>query len=465
MKPEARHSWHKIVSHIHGLVLSSSLWQLQKRGLLGQRSFKIGEINGNPGYLHALFRALDSLGWVERAGSLGTPEMTVEWNDRGAQIIREAACLEVVPTLLEQALDLAEGTEVKMPLIEHNGPFSEWLLGHQVGPIMLGALLRPQNPLQDQAQELLAKLNWHNSQGWTEEGYFASLQAGIYHYPISYLATVMRVEELLFGDATSLRQRTDDGEESHVDRRRDILFSGQVFSGSVAPILWDHFLPLFEADAPPQTVIDIGCGDGKMLLELGLRAPEARLIGVEYNPVARDVAEENLKGSPGALALHGDMGDPASIAAELARHGIDLDSVLWVTKSVIHNRPYRAPRTSGRQGKTTTVCVDPQGHMIPAGDLEQNLCEFFQSWTPFVRRHGFLVVEAHTVPPQTARQHHNRTLAPVLDYTHALSNQLLIEASLFRSCAYEAGWRSKSQSELGSEAFGHDHMTVDHFVA
>ena len=101
--------------------------------------------------------------------------MTVDWSDRGAEIVRDAACLEVVPTLLEQALDLAEGTEVKMPPIEHSGPFSEWLLGHQVGPIMLGALLRPQAPLRDQAQELLAKLDWRNSQGWTEEGYFASL--------------------------------------------------------------------------------------------------------------------------------------------------------------------------------------------------------------------------------------------------------------------------------------------------
>ena len=465
MKPEARISWRKIVGHVHGLALGASLWQFERRGLLGNRCFQAGEIEGNPGYLHALFRALDSLGWVERRGPLNTPDMTVDWNERGLEIIRDAACLERVPLLLEQVLDLAEGTEVDIPTIHRRGPLADWLLGHQVGPIMLGALLRPQEPIPAEADSLLCELGWRDKKGWTEEGHIAFLQAGIYHYPISYLPTIMRVEELLFGEATSLQRRSDAGTESHVDRRRDILFSGQVFTGSVAPILLNHFLPLFEADEPPKTIIDVGCGDGRMLLELGLRAPQARLVGIEYNPVARDAAEATLQERPGALALVGDMGDPAGIVAELAAYQIDLDSVLWVTKSVIHNRPYRRPRITGRQGTTTTACVDPQGQVIPGGDLEQNLCEFFQSWTPFVRKHGFLVVEAHTVTPQTARQHRGRTLAPALDYTHALSNQLLIEAGLFRSCAHQAGWRSKTQSELGAAAFGHDHMTVDHFLA
>jgi hypothetical protein len=160
------------------------------------------------------------------------------------------------------------------------------------------------------------------------------------------------------------------------------------------------------------------------------------------------------------------MGNPAAIAHDLTRNGIELESVLWVTKSVIHNRPYSPPSiSSSRVGSTTTACADPDGRVISARDLEQNLCEFFRAWTPFLGPHGFLVVEAHTVSPETAREHSGRTLAPVLDYTHALSNQLLVEANIFRTCAQEAGWRSLSRSEIGAAAFGHHHMTVDHFVS
>lgn len=425
----------------------------------------MGDLPGNPGYLHALFRALDSLGWVDRRGPSGSPDLEVRWTEAGRRAVREAACLEAVPALLDQALDLAEGLEVDAPAVEGGGPLADWLRGHQVGPIMLGCLLRPEAPLPPGHGRLLQATGWRDAGGWTDEGRIARLQSGIYHYPVSYLATLMRVEELLFGDPTALRARSASGEESHVDRRRDILFSGQVFSGSVAPVLWEHFLPLFEGASPPRTLVDLGCGDGLMLRELGRRAPSARLVGVEYNEVAREVAAQTLADSPEALALHGDIGDPDGLAAELQSRGIELDSVLWVTKSVIHNRPFRPPRREGRPARTTTACSDRDGQAIPGGDLEQNLVEFFQAWRPYLGGHGFLVVEAHTVPPEVARAHEGRTLAPLLDYTHALSGQLLVEAEVFRACAREAGLRSRSQGGTGAAAFGHDHMTVDHFVA
>lgn len=420
---------------------------------------------GNDGYLHALFRALDSLGWTDREGPPGSPELIVRWTDAGRHALESLEGLESVPDRLEQALDLAEGLEVTLPELTGRGPFAEMLAGHWLGPLMLGCLLRPETHVPARFQAGLEAIGWMKDGSWTEEGRIARLQAGIYHYPISYLATLMRVEELLFGDPTALRQRSDSGEESHVDRRRDILFSGQVFSGSVAAVLWEHFLPLFDGKPGPQVVVDIGCGDGRMLKELGLRAPQARLVGVEYNPVAREVAEQTLRESPGALALHGDMGDPDGLAKTLESHDIALDSVLWVTKSVIHNRPYRPPSTTGRPTRTTTACAQASGAAIRGGDLEQNLVEFFQAWKPYLGGHGFLVVEAHAVPPEVARLHVGRTIAPALEYTHALSGQLLVEAEIFRDCAREAGLRSLSQSEIGAAAFGHPHMTVDHFVA
>src|SRR6185503_9114835 len=115
----------------------------------------------------------------------------------------------------------------------------------------------------------------------------------------------------------------------------------------------------------------------------------------------------------------------------------DAADALFVTKSVIHNRPYRPPLDSsaaaGRRSTSTAVCVAPDGTLIENRDLEQNLVELFTRWRGLLARHGLVVIEAHTTTPAIAALHRRRSLVTALDAAHAYSHQLLVEPEVFRS--------------------------------
>jgi tRNA1(Val) A37 N6-methylase TrmN6 len=67
--------------------------------------------------------------------------------------------------------------------------------------------------------------------------------------------------------------------------------------------------------AAGETVLEVGCGAGAVLLMAAVRAPEARFIGVERNPEALALAATNvaLNGLDGRIAV--DVGDVARLAA------------------------------------------------------------------------------------------------------------------------------------------------------
>jgi hypothetical protein len=299
---------------------------------------------------------------------------------------------------------------------------------------------------------------------FSDLGHIALAQAGSYHYPVTYLPTLARVDELLFGDPLALRARTADDEEVHVDRRRDILFSGLVYEHSVGPVVWDRLRSYLQRADRPHYLIDLGCGDGRMLAALGRQCPGLRLIGMEYNLVARNVATATLAEFPGALVVEGDIGNPAALVARLGALGIETAEALFITKSVIHNRRWSPPKRPVEAGRACGAAATQDGQPIDGSALAQNLLEFFETWRPFVSRHGFFIIEPHCVTAGVARRNLGRTISPCLEYTHCLSGQLLVDAALFRGCAALAGYRSDYAAEIGATAMGHDHMTVDHFM-
>ncbi len=430
--------WTQVCRLCNYVTVASSLWAFHQRQY---------SLEGNSGYLQGLVRCLDSLGWLDRTTN------GFAWTPAGQALLSEMDRLAQLPELLEVSRALLDGESPKWPQLKQgSGVIQEMLEACLVSAL----LVIPWEEAPPEGRALLEGYGWG-----AEQGALARLQGNVFHYPMAYLETLIQADQLLYGDFQELRRRDAQGVEAHVDRKRDIHFSGKVFAGSVAAPFWELFLPLFPG---PRVVLDVGCGDGLMLAELGKRVEGVRLVGMEYNPVARQVAQQRIQSFPGALTLEGDIGDPQRLMADLERHGIDWRETLFVTKSVIHNRPYRAPRQARAGATTSAVASDLAGQRISAGGLEGSLVEFFRSWKPYLSHHGFLVVEAHTVPPAVARRHLGRTLAPCLELTHCYSNQLLVEAEVYRDCAREAGLRSQAHRELGAAAFGHDHMTLDHWT-
>ena len=424
-------SWRQIVSHVNGLAVASSLAALHRSGWLTALPLRVSELPGNQGYLQGLFRALDSLGWVDIIDGVAA------WTSAGKAVVAEADLLTIVPEFLETFSPVCS-----VPVVAQS-PVTEMLQGHQAAPVMLAGTGGP----------LLEELGWWQDGDWTAEGRTARAQSSVYEYPVAYLPLLRRVEELLFLDCAWLRGGV---EEVHIDRGQDIRYSGKVFAHSVGPVFWELFLPAVAER--PAFILDVGCGDGTMLAELGARAPGVPLVGVELNSVAREAAAARVP-----LVVEGDIGNPDALAEALSSHGLRLRDGLVVTKSVVHNRSFREPRVV-REGRTTSRCADVSGAPISAGALEGSLVEFFQAWKPHLGKHGFLMVEAHCVPPAVARANQGRTLAPALELLHCYSGQLLVEASVHRACAAEAGLVSRGSRELGAQTFGHHHMTVDHFV-
>jgi hypothetical protein len=229
------------------------------------------------------------------------------------------------------------------------------------------------------------------------------------------------------------------------------------------------------------------------------------MVGAEYNPVAQKATADKLASADiPHLTLFGDIGDPDALADELSRHGIDPLDELHVSKSVIHNRTYSPARNaihklphpnplpegegaSGfgtlkvlksvtnrytlstaagqlRQPLSTGVFVTAQGELISPSDLECNLIEHFRKWIPWTRKHGMMVIEAHTVDPEITALHLGRNIITYLDASHGYSHQYLVEVEVFRTAAEAAGYRIIESRDLATHMVGQPVLSVNYLV-
>ncbi len=341
------------------------------------------------------------------------------------------------------------------------------------------------------ALEVLAAREWLKREAGrtslTFEGRVVSEVAPQYWYAASYLPTLGRAGRRIF-TAPAARESGEggvddhDGVERHVDRALDVAFSGVVFRRACFEPLLSVVLPLFESeplDSQPAAIVDTGSGDGTLLVELyrairertargrRLDAVPIRMVGVEYNEVARVETERRLRaeGVPGWSA-RGDIADPDAIAATLRERGLDPHDVLHVSKSVIHNRRFVPPGVDDGLppfGDPDGVFVDAAGERIGVRRLELDLVQLFRRYRPWAARHGMVVVEAHAVPPVAIAAAIGRAPLTLVDACHALSGQLLVEAPVFRAAARAAGLASAFSRDLDTAAVGRPLLTIDHF--
>ena len=331
----------------------------------------------------------------------------------------------------------------------------------------------------------------------TFEGRVVSEVAPQYWYAASYLPTLGRAGRRISAARPSRESGAggtevgvdgvdgvDDhaGVERHVDRALDIAFSGVVFRRACLEPLLAAVLPLFESEpleSQPAAIVDTGSGDGTLLVELyrairdrtargrHLDAAPLRMVGVEYNEVARLETEHRLRveGVPG-WSVSGDIADPGGIAATIQEHGLDPHDVLHVSKSVIHNRRFAPPGFDDGLppfGDPGGVFVDADGERIGARRLELDLVGLFRRYRPWVARHGMVVVEAHAVPPEAVAAAIGRAPLTLVDACHAFSGQLLVEARVFRAAARAAGLASAFSRDLDTATVGRPLLTIDHF--
>ena len=203
----------------------------------------------------------------------------------------------------------------------------------------------------------------------------------------------------------------------------------------------------------PSGVADMGCGDGSFLKHIyEVVTTSTRrsaylddyplvFIGGDFNPAARKATIKTLSDAniPHHV-LHGNIGDPKSFAENIkSEYDVNLNDLLNVRSFLDHNRIYETPKYLSQNSiSNSTGAFAFRGRWIPNYELEQNLVDHFNSWKPYIEKHGLLILELHTIAPEAASQNIGNTLATAYDATHGYTDQYIVELDIMLNCAKKA---------------------------
>jgi SAM-dependent methyltransferase len=284
---------------------------------------------------------------------------------------------------------------------------------------------------------------------------FYARRASAYGVTVSYIPAFRKVSELIFGDPTIFWNLPKGAKEIHVDREMNVWGSGGAHS-AYFKVVDEIIIDLFNQpiDQQPKGIVDMGCGNGAFLIHLyevierqtlrGTMLEEYPLflVGADYNTAALKVTRANIiQADIWAKLIFGDIGRPDLLAKDLdENYGIQLKELLNVRTFLDHNRIWSTPEveTPNRTSDSTGAFAF-RGKRISNTEVEDNLKEHFQKWSPFVEKFGLLVIELHTISPKVTARNIGKTAATAYDATHGFSDQYIVEIEVFHKIAEEAG--------------------------
>lgn len=442
-----------------GVMLAASVRALDSLGLLDDPG--LAHDLPDTGYLRVAWRCLAGTGWIDE-----TPRRIWTAAGRSAMRHREryvaigrflARFTGIAPDSWSAPWDAATRAAFASELDAHE----RWRAGadpdhlvtaHLDGALAVPALLslrgtgRLHRPDDDIAR-LLVLLGWLDGSGrWTARG-----QAGIAfvdHFGLvgSYLPMLARLEKLCRGELVV----SPGDAEWHCQRELNVQASAAAhrrYFADADPV----FREIFGRTPRPEFIADAGCGDGSWLAHLhGMFGDAIRYVGIDASPVALDYARGVLKdaGVRDPVLLVGDITDPDALRTELGAHGLAMQDGLHIRSFIDHDRTYRGDcRSDEVPGWATGAYVAPDGRPLSAAEVESDLVAHLRRWTPHVRNHGLVVLEAHCVAPQVARRHLGALHSVAFDAYHGLSHQYPIEHSAFMRCCSLAGLQPVSYLE------------------
>ena len=495
--------------HLDGIVVVPTASSLHKKGILDcilqQQKVSLQELttkfNANEGYLNVALRVLASQGWLVQHIDNKNDEIFFATNDKSE------IAFSLIP-LYEDVFNLMQFSEHFHPRKFEVEPFEmlnelfskyesnfgitfsddektrsiqEQVLYHiegvLVGPtiVMLGMTgmfhkyfmetsFRPEEFHKHpesfkEILDFLTHLNWFTKKNdnyqFTETGLFYAKRAAAYGVTVSYIPTLRKMDDLLFGNPSILRNIGEHEEELHVDRKMNVWGSGGAHA-EYFKIVDQIIIELFNRPIAEQPIgiLDMGCGNGAFLEHMfdvierqtsrGRMLDEHPLflVGVDYNEAAIKVTRANLiKADIWAKVIWGDIGRPQLLAETLKEdYKIDLKELLSVRTFLDHNRIWETPtnRTPNRISSSTGAFVH-RGKRISNAEVEDNLLEHLKKWSPFVEKFGLLLIELHTIAPELTAKNLGTTAATAYDATHGFSDQYIVEIDVLHKIAAEAG--------------------------
>jgi hypothetical protein len=498
----------ELFRHLDGVVTAPTAYTLHQQNifqiLINKESITLKELckqlNANAGYLNVALRVLASQGWLTYNVNNTTNTITLEANSATVYAAKHAHLYKDVVTYLQFTENYSLRTLEKEPFALLETIFKKYNNGYTtlskdkaerniqlqilkhiegvlVGPIvvMLGmggmfhkyfmeASFKPEEYHKKpetfgKVLDFLCTLNWFTKKkdtySFTEKGLFFAKRASAYGVTVSYIPTLRKLDELIFGNASILRDVPLHSPELHVDREMNVWGSGGAHAAyfkKIDEIVIDIFNQKPIANQP-KGILDMGCGNGAFLIHLfdiiekrtkrgeHLEEFPLFLVGVDYNDTALKVTRANIiQADIWAKIIWGDIGDPAQLNNTLEEnYNIQLNNLLNVRTFLDHNRIWTEPNGQVLPTSTSTGAFAHRGMLIDNNKVEQNLKEHFTKWKPYVEKYGLLVIELHTIAPHLTADNIGKTPATAYDATHGFSDQYIVEVDVFKKVAAQAG--------------------------
>ena len=495
--------------HLDGIVTAPSAFALMEKGVtnhvLEAKESSLKELahtfNANEGYLNVALRLLCSQGWLNQTVDNHNDDVTYSINDStevafshfhlyedAVQSLKftehfHPRKFELEPFLLLEKIfaHFKNNFGIKFSNNDMEKSIQEQILKHIEGVIVgptavhlgmsgmfhkyfMEASFKPEEFHKDadsfqRLLDIFVYFGWFHKKNdtyqFSEKGLFFVRRASAYGVTVSYIPTLRKLDELIFGNPTAAKELGNEHEEGHVDREMNVWGSGGAHA-HYFEIVDEIIIELFDKPIgeQPRGILDMGCGNGAFIQHLyyvieqhtlrGKMLDEHPLflVGADYNETAQRITKANLiQADIWAKVVFGDIGRPDLLAKDLEdSYGIELQDLLNVRTFLDHNRIWKTPTNINKNRvSTSTGAYAFEGKRINNNLVEESLLEHLKHWAPFARRFGLLIIELHTVPPELVAKNLGKGTSTAYDATHGYSDQYIIEVDVFNKVMAEAG--------------------------
>ncbi|MCX8533858.1 class I SAM-dependent methyltransferase [Chryseobacterium luquanense] len=310
--------------------------------------------------------------------------------------------------------------------------------------------------------DFMTYLGWfkksNDNYKFTETGIYFAKRAASYGVTVSYLPLLNKMEDLLFGNASKIREIAEGEDEIHVDRAMNVWGSGGSHA-NYFKVANDFIIEIFNQPIhlQPKGVLDMGCGNGAFIQHIFetierhtlrgkmLEEHPLFLVGADYNQAALKVTRANLINNDiWAKVIWGDIGNPKQLAEDLKEnYEIDLSDLLNIRTFLDHNRVWKAPENNHSERiSTSTGAFAYRGRRLQNNLVEESLKEHLELWLPYIRKNGLLIIELHALDSNLTAKNLGKTPATAYEATHGFSDQYILEVDVFKKICLEAGLKT-----------------------
>ncbi len=496
-----------IFRHLDGIATAPVISALQNKNIISfideQKKLTLDDIlkkaQGNEGYLNVALRILASQGFLTHQVDNTTNVVNISRTDKTTEVLKYVTLYEKILPFLQEAttsqfqnFEFSTFSDYTYLLQESTNKFGfsdeeinsnevltqvlAHLEGCIAGPIIVQLGMRGmfhkyfmetsfqagefhKNPSNfEKILDFLTSLGWftkhQNNYKFTDTGEYFAKRATSYGVTVSYLPMLNKMEDLLFGNPSKLREVSNNEDEIHVDRKMNVWGSGGAHS-NYFKIVTDFIISIFNQpiSQQPKGILDMGCGNGAFIQHIFetverhtlrgkmLEEHPLFLVGADYNQAALNVTRANLINNDiWAKVIWGDIGNPDLLASDLKEnYDINLSDLLNIRTFLDHNRVWNQPEKQENRISTSTGAFAFRGERLSNNNVELSLKEHLEKWLPHIKKHGLLVIELHTIDPEIAAKNIGETAATAYDATHGFSDQYIVEISVFHKVCEELG--------------------------